>query len=153
MWLISILRALLTPVIACVTTYIAIRQWRDNYLRLKLERYDRRLRIYQEVLKTLRRVCADFKPQLDDLLNFTAATAEAPFLFKAEIPAYIDEIFRRGNELRVANLIYRDGSEHGLKDADAYEKALKEIHAQSRWFPEQVVIVATEKFKRYLHIA
>jgi hypothetical protein len=89
MWIISILQALLTPVIACITVYIAYRQWRDNHLRLKLERYDRRLRIYQEVLKTLRRICADFAPQLDDLLNFTASTAEAPFLFNAEIPAYI----------------------------------------------------------------
>jgi hypothetical protein len=153
MRIISILQALLTPTIACVTTYIAIRQWHDNHLRLKLERYDRRLRIYQEVLKTLRRICADFAPKLEDLLNFSAATAESPFLFKAEIPAYIDEIFRRANELRVANVIYRDGTKHGPQDADAYSKAIDEIHAQSSWFPEQVVTVATQKFKPYLHIA
>jgi hypothetical protein len=152
MQIISILQALLTPVIACITVYIAYRQWQDNHLRLKRENYERCLRVYQEVVKMLQRVNRDFAPEWDELLVFNAATAEAPFLFKAEIPAYIDEIFKRGNALRVDNVIYRGGTEATPRDADAYMKALKDIHEQTRWFVDQMPI-AKEKFKPYLHIA
>ena len=54
MWVIAILKALLTPVVACITTYIAVRQWRDNHLKLKMENYDRCLGVYQEVVKILK---------------------------------------------------------------------------------------------------
>jgi hypothetical protein len=151
MWLISILRALLTPVIACITVWIAYRQFQDSHLRLKRENYDRSLRVYQEVVKMLQRINRDFGPDWDELLVFSAATAEAPFLFHEEIPAYINEIFKRGNELRVANVIYRSGMESPPSDADAFMKAMKDMQEQSRWFIDQMPI-AQAKFKPYLHI-
>lgn len=39
------LAALLTPTLTCITVYIAYRQWQDNHLRLKIENYERRLRV------------------------------------------------------------------------------------------------------------
>jgi hypothetical protein len=152
MWLISILKALLTPVIACITVYIAYRQWKDNHLRLKMENYERCLRVYQEVVKMLQRINRDFAPEWNELLVFSAATAEAPFLFHEEIPTYIDEMFKRGNELRVANLIYRAGTEAPPRNIDEYQEALQNMHAQTRWFIDQIPI-AKDKFKVYLHIA
>jgi hypothetical protein len=38
----SVLKALLTPMIGVVTVYIAYRQWQDNQLRLKTDSYDRK---------------------------------------------------------------------------------------------------------------
>jgi hypothetical protein len=151
-FILSLLKAALTPLIACITVYIAYRQWQDNHLRLKIENYERCLKVYQEVVKMLQRINRDFNPGWDELLMFSAATAEAPFLFREEIPAYIDEIFKRGNELRVDNVIYRAGSETPPRDVDEYEKALKDMHVQTRWFIEQMPI-AKDKFKVYLHIA
>jgi hypothetical protein len=148
----SFLRAALTPLIACITVYIAYRQWQDNHLRLKRENYERCLRVYQEVVKMLQRINRDFNPEFNDLLVFIAATAEAPFLFHDEISAYIDEIFKRGVSLQTANFIYRAGTEAPPRDADAYMKALKDMHEQTRWFIDQMPI-AHEKFKPYLHIA
>ena len=52
--MIDISKALLTPIIAIVTVYIAYQQWKTNELKLKLEKYDRRLRVYEEVIKILR---------------------------------------------------------------------------------------------------
>ena len=46
-------KALLTPVIAIVATYIAWQQWKSNQLKLHLDRYDRRLRVYEEVRQIL----------------------------------------------------------------------------------------------------
>ena len=121
-------------------------------MRLKIENYECRLRVYQEVVKMLQRINRDFNPGWDELLVFSAATVEAPFLFRDEIPAYIDEIFKRGNDLRIANVIYREGTEALPRDADAYMKAQKDMHEQARWFIDQMPM-ARDKFKVYLHIA
>ena len=50
---IKIFSGLLTPVIAIVAVYIAWQQWQTNRQKLILDRYDRRLRIYEEVRKIL----------------------------------------------------------------------------------------------------
>jgi len=93
---IEILNALLTPTIAIVATYIAWQQWRVNKQKFDLERYDRRLRIYQEVRKIISIVLRDARVSYEELLKFRASVSEADFLFGPEIPIYIDEIYKRG---------------------------------------------------------
>ncbi|HXA76965.1 MAG TPA: hypothetical protein VNV41_07500 [Candidatus Acidoferrales bacterium] len=148
----SISKGALTPLIACITVLIAYRQWQDNHLRLKRENYERSLKVYQEVVKMLQRINRDFRPEFNDLLVFIAATAEAPFLFHEEIPAYINEIFTHGNNLQTANFIYRAGTETPPpRDPDQYMKAIKDIGEEEHWFIHQMPI-AEEKFKPYLRI-
>jgi hypothetical protein len=148
----SICKAALTPLIACITVWIAYQQWQDNHLRLKRENYDRSLKVYQEVVKMLQRVSRNFDPQFEDLINFSAATAEAPFLFHEEIRAYIHEIFIQGNILVTANFVYNEGTAATPRDPDAYMKAIEDKGRISKWFIDQFP-VAEEKFKPYLHIA
>jgi hypothetical protein len=152
MRLVSLLSALLTPTIACITVWIAYRQWQDNHLRLKRENYERSLKIYQEVVKMLQRVCQRFDPQIDELLTFSAATAEAPFLFHEEIPTYIKEIFRQGNTLVTANFIYNQGTASTPRDPNAYMQAIEDKGRIAKWFMDQFP-VAEAKFKVYLHVA
>jgi hypothetical protein len=101
-------QALLTPLIAVVATYIAWQQWRSNLLKLRLERYERRLRVYEEVIRILSIIGRDANATPEDLMKFRAAAAEADFLFGPEIPEYIDEIYSRGLKLWRANKEYRD---------------------------------------------
>jgi len=77
----QILQALLTPVIGGIAVYIAWQQWRVNERKSALDRYERRLRVYQRVIEMLRFVFSDFSPKINDLLKFSAETAEADFLF------------------------------------------------------------------------
>jgi hypothetical protein len=71
--LINISKALLTPLIAIIATYIAWQQWKTNQKKLNLERYDRRLRVYEEVIKILSIILRDANAELDDLLKFRTA--------------------------------------------------------------------------------
>ncbi len=147
----QILQALLTPVIAIVTVYIAWQQWQGNKLKLVLERYDKRLRVYENVVAVLLLVQRDFKPELGELQKFRRDTAEADFLFEPEISAYCDELFKRGVELWSAHFEYRDFTQQFPPGYD-HNEVVKRMHEQEVWFTNQFG-VAKQKFKKYLNVS
>jgi hypothetical protein len=147
----QVLQALLTPVIGGIAVYIAWQQWRVNERKFALDRYERRLRIYQRVVEMLRFVCSKFSPEINDLLKFSAETAEADFLFAAEIPKYIDEIYSRGVTLNTAKFEYRDFRQP-VPDGYDHQKVVATLHEQEKWFVAQPS-VAKEKFKKYLDVS
>lgn len=150
--MVAVLNALLTPLIAIIATYIAWQQWQANKLKLKMERYDRRLRVYQEVVKMLRR-CANRGIEWADLIDFGSSTAEGDFLFGPEIRQYLDEIISRATELITAKAEYRDFTQPAPASYD-HNKVVKEMSDQLRWFTEQIVgFVARDKFAQYLNIS
>ena len=147
---VSVFSALLTPVIAIIATYIAWQQWKGNELKLRLERYEKRLRIYQEVIKMLSLIMRDADAKLEDLMTFRANTAEADFLFGPEIPEYIVEIFSRGLKLRRANIRYQHAGQEKPPGYD-HTKVVEESDAQLRWLTDQFNS-AKEKFGKYLNV-
>lgn len=150
--MVSVLNALLTPLIAIITTYIAWQQWKGNQLKLKMERYERRLRVYQEVVTMLRN-CSNGKPEWADLIAFGASTAEADFLFGPAIRQYIDEIIKRAAALNTANAEYRNFKQAVPAEYD-HNKIVNEMMAQINWFTEQIVgLTAKNKFAQYLNIS
>ena len=147
---VNIFSALLTPVIAIIATYIAWQQWKANELKLRLERYERRLRIYQDVIKMLSLIMRDADVRGEDLMTFRANTAEADFLFGPEIPEYIEEIFSRCLKLRTANAQYRHADQEKPPGYD-HMKVVEESDAKLRWLTEQFS-PAKEKFGKYLNV-
>ena len=105
---IEISKGLLTPVIAIVATYIAYQQWQTNRKKLNLERYDRRLRVYEEVRKILSIILRDANASTEDLLKFRTSVSEADFLFGPEISEYIDQYYKRGLSLWKWNRMYKE---------------------------------------------
>jgi len=89
---VEISKALLTPLIAIVATYIAWQQWQTNRQKLSFDLYERRLKVYEQVRRILSIIVRDAKASYDELLKFRAAVSEADFLFGPEIVKYIDEI-------------------------------------------------------------
>jgi hypothetical protein len=147
----QILQALLTPVIAGIAVYIAWQQWQGNKLKLVLDRYDRRLRVYENVVALLLLVQRDFNPQIVDLQKFRRDTAEADFLFEAEISVYLDEIFKRGVELWSARNEYRDFTQQPPPGYD-HNKVVNTMHEQEVWFTNQFG-AAKQTFKKYLDVS
>lgn len=143
--------ALLTPVIAIVATYIAWQQWKTNQQKLILDRYDRRLKVYEEVRQILSVILRDGKASFDDLMKFRRAVSEADFLFGSEIPAYIDEIYQRGVKLQYWYGEYRDYTQT-KPDGYDHQKVSDGMHAELSWLMEQLE-PAKQKFKKYLDIS
>jgi hypothetical protein len=160
MRVISVLQALLTPLLAtttiCIaitTTYIAWQQWKGNQLKLKMDRYERRLRVYQEVVKILKECANGELREFRVIVDFGASTAEADFLFGPEIRQYLDEISSRAGKLRSANVQYRDFTQPVPAGYD-HEKIVNEMGIQTNWFVEQLVgFIARDKFGKYLNIS
>jgi hypothetical protein len=149
--LIEIFKALLTPVIAIVATYIAWQQWKTNRQKLNLERYDRRLHVYEEVRKILSIIMRDAKASTEDLLKFRTSVSEADFLFGPDIPKYIDEIYKRGLSLWRWNQEYQDCTQ-GKPEGYDHKKVVDKMSKELRWLSEQFE-PAKEKFKKYLDIS
>src|SRR5260221_8144077 len=126
------LQGLLTPLIAIIATYIAWQEWKGNRLKLKMDRYDRRLRVYQGVVKMLRNCANGELREFAAIIEFGASTVEADFLFGPEIRKYIDEISSRAAKLRSANVQYRDRTQSVPPGYD-HEKIVNESSEQTNW--------------------
>ena len=148
---IEISKALLTPIIAIVATYVAWQQWKTNQQKLNLERYERRLRVYEEVRKILSIILRDAKASTEDLLKFRTSVSEADFLFGPEIPEYIDEIYKRGLNLWRWNQEYRDYTQEKPEGYD-HKEVVEEKHKELTWLTEQFG-PAKEKLEKYLDIS
>jgi len=145
------LQGLLTPIVAVITTYIAWQQWKTNQRKVDLDRYDRRLKVYQETIKYIQQFNQDFKVQLPDLYSFYVATAEADFLFSPEIRAYIDEIYSRALKHHAAKSQYRDSNQPPIENYD-HKAVCAAMEQQQEWFIDQPKHVLS-KFKIYLDIS
>jgi hypothetical protein len=149
--IIDISKALLTPLIAIVATYIAWQQWKTNKQKLVLDRYDRRLHVYEEVRKILSIIFRDAKASYDDLLKFRTSVSEADFLFGSEITSYIDEIYSRGVKLQYWSGEYRDFTQEMPEGYD-HQKVCDGMHSELNWLIEQFE-PAKQKFKKYLDVS
>lgn len=149
--IVEISKALLTPIIAVVATYIAWQQWRTNRQKLLLDRYDRRLRVYEEVRQILSLILRDVKASYDDLLKFRTSVSEADFLFGPEITNYVDEIYQRGVKLQYWSKEYKDSSQDKPEGYD-HQKIVDAMHTELTWLTEQFE-PAKQKFRKYLDIS
>ncbi|MBI5655359.1 MAG: hypothetical protein HZC44_00440 [Geobacter sp.] len=144
-------KQMLTPLIAIVATYIAWQQWNTNKQKLILDRYDRRLKVYEEVIQILSIITRDAKASYDDLIKFRRAVSEADFLFEPEIMKYIDEIYQRGVQLEYWNKQYRDYTQ-AIPDGYNHQKVCDSMHAELTWLTAQFE-PAKQKFKKYLDVS
>ena|SRR5438132_1589270 len=154
MKVIAILQGLLTPTIGVIAVYIAWQQWQGNKLRLKMDRYERRLRVYQEVVKMLK-IGSNGKPEWAEIIDFSAQTAEGDFLFEPEIREYLNDIVSRATKLRSAQFEYRHINSPGPVPADYdHNRIVEEIGTQQQWFTHQILnSLVKAKFKKYLDIS
>jgi hypothetical protein len=98
---VQVLSALLTPLIAIITRYIAIQQYRTSRSKLRYELYDRRLAIYNAVIRFIYDNINETEPlTIQRLLQFKAETGQCFFLLGEDVYKLVDEVYRKAVELR-----------------------------------------------------
>lgn len=136
--------------LGATTAYIAYQQYQTNRFKVRMDLYDRRLKIYEETRKTLRQITGDANISVSNLYEFYGSTAETDFLFGPEIREYLDDIFKHGNQLRAANAQYRDATQQVPPGYD-HNRITKIMKDELDWFIQQHK-VAKDKFARYLSL-
>ena len=143
---VDFLAALLTPLLAIIATYIAYQQHRTNRLKVQSDLYERRLRIYEGLAELLAHVCAHADVGDEELRLFSQKTRESWFLFGAEIPKYLDTVFRSAVDVKTkCQLLNAPNMPVGperTKLAEGRAELLK-------WFGDQFD-VSRARFGRYL---
>jgi hypothetical protein len=126
MEIIELFSGLLTPVIAAVTTYIAIQQYRTNKLKFKLEVFDRRYAIYQGVKKFIYFAVREGNVSDGAIFELNEETQDAFFLFDKRVEGYVNELRSNGarlmyvnNKLADVNRLPMGDERSGLADEDA----------------------------------
>lgn len=133
----QVTQALLTMVIGCSTAYIAWQQYALNRDKGRLEKYDRRLRLYQEAVSLLEAAATKADVSDDDLRRFVRGTAEADFLFpNNDVPSYLKMVQRQATNLYCASRQYRDYTQQQPPGYD-HQKVCDEMHTALRWLNEQ----------------
>lgn len=148
----QIFQGFAAPVIAVFVAYIALQQWKGNRLKLLLDRYERRLRVYQAVVEFITVACRDFKPEISEVGTFARGTAEADFLFPPDIRSYINELLRRALDSRAAHLEYRDSTQRPWPEHYDHQKTTAKMHEHELWLVNQHD-VALERFRPYLDVS
>jgi hypothetical protein len=148
-----LLQTLLAPTIGIVTVYIAWQQWNGNRLKLRLERYERRLRLYEEVTSFMMGLLRDADLKMEHFAEFDSNMAEADFLFGPEIRIYISEIRKRALKLWQSNREYRDVTQP-IPEGYNHTAVISEKAQQMFWLNDQVFAhqVPQEMFARYLNL-
>jgi hypothetical protein len=142
-------QASLTPLIALVAVYVAYQQWRTNSLKSKLDLFDRRFRVFEE-MRTLLGAMLTIGADTNRILDFWSKTAEAEFLFGGEIAKYQKEIADRAT----AQSIAKDDMIAALDKATSVEERTRLAEARKagvQWATKEIDVVAA-KFKKYLNL-
>ncbi len=148
MYVMQILSALLTPVIAVVTTYIAIQQYRASKLKIRLELFEKRYAIYQGAKEFIFAAVRDGNLPDVEFFKLSNTTQDAFFLFDESVGRYIDTLREKGARLRYLNDLLADPS----LPVDDQRSALSAEDADlCTWFGNQI-LDSQHAFKNYLRV-
>ena len=148
-WL-EISKGLLTPVIAIIAVYVAWQQWQLNKRKMKLELYDRRKAVYEELKKLFSIISRDATVDMRDLSTYWVNVSEADFLFGSDVTSYLKETYDHGVKLSYWNRQYKDYTQTKPAGYD-HDKVVEGMDSELKWLMDQGE-PAMEKFRQYLNL-
>jgi hypothetical protein len=139
--------ALLTPLIALLTVYIAYQQYRTARTLLKVHLYERRAEILRGVSAALAGVFREGKVPGETIPELLRATSEKEYLLHQDLSEYLDQVYRK---VVRGYTVY-----HEFKDLPVGEKRDRLVSEQSEillWIHDQPAELR-RRFSTYLGFA
>jgi tRNA A-37 threonylcarbamoyl transferase component Bud32 len=93
--LVRVVSALLVPVIAGVTAYIAWQQSKNNKNQFRLALMERRSKVFNATGELIATILRQARINNDDLAKFLWETRETEFLFGSGIAKYLHELYEK----------------------------------------------------------
>lgn len=144
---VKIFSSLLVPVIAIVTTYIAVQQYKINKFKVKISLYDRRLGVFNASMKFIAGAGSRGDVEVTQLIEFLADTKEADFLFEKDVYDHLMELHDKGARLHSVN---EQMNSSRIKQ-DRLDSLNNEHLKLVNWFAEQFE-VTRRKSSGYLNL-
>ncbi len=146
----KISQGLLTPVIAGIAVYIAWQQYAVNRDKLRLDQYEKRLRVYQALMRFIGSLLMHADLKTEDLVEFNTGAAETDFVFSNDeaIRNLIVNVRNVALSVMSANSEYRDWTQDQPPGYD-HRLVVKTKHDGLLWLAEQQE-VARKLFRPHL---
>jgi len=135
------LNAILVPLIALLSLYIAYRQHKMDRQRFQHELYDRRIQIYKSIRLFLKKIMKKGSVSEEDAFQLVSSTTEASFFLSKKVTSKIDEIYDKSFELIKAEIVFSEDVGKKLTK-DSKENAEKK-NELLKWFITQFEEVET----------
>jgi len=85
----------ITIIIGASVAYTAYNQYRLSKEKFKLDMFDKRYGVYKNTQVFLSKFLINPKIEMKDFLEFRAGTQDSVFLFKDDIPNYLEDIHKK----------------------------------------------------------
>jgi hypothetical protein len=144
--IINILSGLLTPLIAIVTMYIMIQQYRMEKRNFRYQLFESRHSIYDAVMFLLSEVMRKGNANPESISKFMIETRDSHIFFEADISEYISQLYSNAVELEYINSELDD---RGLPIGEKRSELARENTKVKKWFRDQNE-VCKNKFKPYI---
>ena len=145
----QIISSLVIPLIAIITAIIAFQQFYINKIKLRHELYERRAKVYREVLRYISLVVQKGQTNHSDLAEFWSNVGESEFLFDQKIIDFLESIYTNGLELEEANE-YLFG-EMKLESVEERRPWAKKKSSLVKWFFNQLQ-TTNDLFRNHLEL-
>jgi hypothetical protein len=142
----EIVKTVLLLLITVFTAYTARQLYQANKDKAKAALREKRLGIYNEVMRILTLVARDGDIVSEELQAFRSRTHESGFLFEQDVADYINDIYARSQKLRSTNSLLKSAS---LPIGEDRDNITVENSKQLIWLADQLPYVK-KKFEKYL---
>lgn len=139
------LSALLTPIIAIITTLILIFQYLLARRRWRLDLYDKRYPVYICTMDYITSAIAEEMTH-ERLFQFLRESKDKEFLFEMDVRSFLDQLYKKGVDLRTELAVYQH-----MTVGDERTRHVDREAEIRKWFLAQLE-VAKQMFGRYLAI-
>ena len=142
---VDILSALLTPTIVLLGGYIAWQQSRTNRNRLKLELFDKRYKVYENIRKFIASILISARVEQGQCIEFLRDTKSLGFLFDDKIEKLTKEMYEKASRLHLLNKTAEG------RTGDQIQNNLNQRKEIMEWFAQQLNDI-DKVFKKYLKL-
>lgn len=112
-------KALGAPIVAliaaCIAGGIAYQQWLTARYKLKLDLFDRRMKVYDACSELLRLINMPIRSDYDVVIELVCAVNGHHWLFGQKVISYIDALMERSNEIFKKQKLEVEGLDDGQK--------------------------------------
>jgi hypothetical protein len=145
--MIEILSGYLTLVLGITTGSILVLQYLLAKRRWRLDLYDKRYPVYLATMQYLSFIALEASVTLEELIKFLRNSKDKEFLFGKDIQQYLDQLYRKGTDLKLRTDLLKNPSLPEPKR----QRLVEEQSELLSWFSKQSEVVK-EHFGEYLKI-